>query len=100
MRKNLSIEKFKSESIVRGKGSFTPPANRNRTLDTTINYLKTQTFKETTVDVKNNLTKFERKGLQELKMNKDIIVKEADKRRLFGRNGHSTLRQHGHVTAG
>ena len=68
-----------TESIARGKGSFAPPANRNRTLDATINYLKTQTFTETTEKVKNNLTKNERKGLQELKINKDIIIKEADK---------------------
>ena len=68
-----------TESIARGKGSFAPPANRNRTLDATINYLKAQTFEERIVKSKNNLTKSERKGLQELKVNKDIIIKEADK---------------------
>ena len=68
-----------TESIARGKSSFAPPANRNRTLDATINYLKAQTFKETTENVKNNLTKLEQKGLKDLKTNKDIIIKEADK---------------------
>ena len=67
------------ESIARGKGSFAPPANRNRVLDATINYLKSQAFEEKIKRSKNNLSESEKKGLQELKMNKNIIIKEADK---------------------
>ena len=68
-----------TESIARGKGSFNPPANRNRKLDAVVNYLKAQAFEEKPENSKNNLSKSDMKGLKELKENEKIVIKEADK---------------------
>ena len=68
-----------SDSLVKNKGKLNPPRNRNKVLDTVIDFLRKQNFEETNQINKRNISKHERKGLMELKNNKNIIIKEADK---------------------
>ena len=78
-----------SDSLVRSKGKLHLPRTRNKVLDTVIDVLHKQNFKETNQKNKSNFGKHERNGLMELKSNKNIIIKEADKR--CSNNEHKTL---------
>ena len=86
-RKLRLIEYFSSKnnsssdtgSIVKSKSSFIPPDKRNKHLDTTINYLKSQNYDPKTEKRKSNISKAERKAMKELLNDKEIIIKEADK---------------------
>ena len=64
--------------MVRNKGKLHPPKNRNKVLDTVIDFLHKHNFEETNQINKSNISK--RKGLMELKTNKNTIIKGADKR--------------------
>ena len=65
--------------LIKLKSTFTPPRNRNKTLDIVIDFLHKQNFENETKKTRSNITKREYDGLVELKKNKDIIIKEADK---------------------
>ena len=67
-----------SDSLVRDQGKLNPPRNRNKVLDTVIDFLHELNFEETNQINKSNISKHERKGFMELK-NKNIKIKEADK---------------------
>ena len=64
--------------LVKNKSNFFPPKNRNRTLDTAVDFLNEQTV---SCDNKpaTNLRKEEWNALKELQDDKTIIIKEADK---------------------
>ena len=74
-RKLWLIEYFPSEnnnsssdtgSIVKSKSSFVPPDKRNKHLDATINYLKSQNYDPKTEKRKTNISKAERNAMKEL----------------------------------
>ena len=73
------IRKNSSDSVVRNIGSLNTPRNRNKVLDTVIDFLHKQNFEETNEINKNSISKHELKGLMELKIYKNILIKEADK---------------------
>ena len=75
------IRKNSSDSVVKNKGTLNTPRNRNKVLDTVIDFLHKQSFEETNEINKNRISKHELKGLMELKIYKNIIIKEADKGR-------------------
>ena len=84
-RKLRLIEFFANEeanydgSLVKKKGEFNPPRNRNKTLDIVIDFLHKQNFEERKYKNTSNISANEYKGIFELKNNDDIIIKEADK---------------------
>ena len=84
-RKLRLIEFFANEeanydgSLVKKKGEFNPPRNRNKTLDIVIDFLHKQNFEERKYKNTSNISANEYKGIFELKNNNDIIIKEADK---------------------
>ena len=67
-----------NDFLVRNIGNLNPPGNRNKVLDTVIDFLNKQNFEEANQANKRNISKHERKALMELK-NKKNIIKEADK---------------------
>ena len=73
------IRKNSSDSVVKNKGTLNTPRNRNKVLDTVIDFLHKQNFEETNEINKNSISKHELKGLMELKIYKNILIKEADK---------------------
>ena len=68
------------ESIVKPRSNFVPPKSNDRLLDMFIDTV-TQYHEKmpTPKNVKNNLSKAEKKALENLKNDKSIIIKEADK---------------------
>ena len=68
-----------NESLVRNKGNFNPPRNRNNVLDIVVDYLNKQDFSDRTFKNASNLSKKEWMELKALRENKEIIIKEADK---------------------
>ena len=84
-RKLRLLEYFSQEeneddiSLVRNKGSFCPQRDRNKTLDNVCDYLKKQNHDPKIPNMKTNISKREYAGILELKNNKDIVIKEADK---------------------
>ena len=70
---------YETNSLVKKKGKFTPPRDRDKTLDIVIDFLHKQKFNPFSEKQKSNITKEEYSGIMELKNNTDIIIKEADK---------------------
>ena len=65
--------------MVKNKPNFRPPENRNNTLESEIKFLQKQSFYKETFKNKSNISKHEWQNILNLKKNKDIIMKEADK---------------------
>ena len=72
------VEYTTDDSILRPKSNFTPPRNRDTTLDNYIDFLAKQPL-EGNDNTKYNLTAEEQNALRQLKEDNDIIIKEADK---------------------
>ena len=68
----------RDEPLVRNKSSFNPKPTKDKHLEETINNLKTNPL-ENRKNVKDNLSRGERKALSQLKSDQTIIIKEADK---------------------
>ena len=66
-------------SLVRNKSTYTPPRNRNKFLDTAVDFLNNQNFVAKNLKNKSNISKNEWQAINYLKDNKDVIIKEADK---------------------
>ncbi len=76
------IETDTQGPLVRNKSTWNPPSKRNRTLDICIDNLTETSKNLSSIHIKNtqdNLSKRERRALQQLQTNKHIIIKEADK---------------------
>ena len=68
-------------SLVKSKSNFCPPQNRNSTLESVIRFLQKQSFYKDNFKNKSNISKQEWQDVLNLKKNKDIIIKKADKGR-------------------
>ena len=66
-------------SLAKNKSNFCPPQNRNITLESVIKFLKKLSFSEENFKNKSNISKHEWQDILNIKKNKDIIIKEADK---------------------
>ena len=66
------------ESIHQNKSSFCPPVNRDKKLDAAINFINGLNLSQPESN-KSNLSKKQWKGINDLKNNDSIIIKEADK---------------------
>ena len=66
------------ESIHQNKSSFCPPINRDKKLDAAINFINGLNLSQPESN-KSNLSKKQWKGINDLKNNDSIIIKEADK---------------------
>ena len=76
--KEYFIDKnYQSEDIVRPKSEFTPQSGRVPKLDDIASEIETMKIKEK--KFKDNLSKSERKALNELRHNNKIVIKQADK---------------------
>ena len=71
------LDSVQEPSLVHNKSDFKPPAGREEELDEIIKEVSKLNIKKQTP--KNNLSKAERNALQQLKTNRDIVIKEADK---------------------
>ena len=69
----------KTQPLVKNKGSFRPPRNRNKTLDIVVDYLNNQNFDNSATKNKSNISKNEWEAIKSLKENDSIVIKEADK---------------------
>ena len=70
-------------SLLKSKSNFCPPQNRNSTLESVIKFLQKQSFYKDNFKNKSNISKQEWQDVLNLKKNKDIIIKKADKGRAF-----------------
>ena len=68
-----------TQPLVKNKGTFHSPRNRNKTLDTVVDYLNNQNFDNPATKNKSNLSKHEWEAIKSLKENDSIVIKEADK---------------------
>ena len=66
------------EPILRNPSSFCPPVNRNKELDAAINLINGLILNQPE-SKKSNKVKKNRKGINDLKNNDDIIIKKIDK---------------------
>ena len=66
-------------SLVKSKSNFCPPQNRNNTLESVIKFLQKQSFYEENFKKKSNISKHKWQDILNLKKNKNIVIKEADK---------------------
>ena len=66
------------ESILKNPSNFCPPANRDKKLDAAINFLNGLDLSNTKPQ-KSNISKKQWKGINDLKNNDNIIIKEANK---------------------
>ena len=71
------LDTTQESKLVQNKSSFEPPNQRNQELDEIIDEIKNIKIEKR--NPKDNLSKAERNALKELKENKDIVIKEADK---------------------
>ena len=71
------LDSIQEPSLVHNKSDFKPTAGREEELDEIIKEVSKLNIKKQTP--KNNLSKAERNALQQLKTNRDIVIKEADK---------------------
>ena len=62
------------DSLVRSKGEFNPPRNKNKVVDAVVDFLLKQKFEETNQINKCNISKEEGKGLLKLSNNKDKVI--------------------------
>ena len=69
---------IENSSLLKPKSFFNPPRNRNSCLDKTIDFLKEQNFSQQHKN-KSNISKEQWQGIQTLRQNKNLIIKEADK---------------------
>ena len=70
---------YESNSVVRQRTGWSPDSGKNDVLDSVISYLKIQPPSELKGKPKYNISLNERKSLQSLSSNKNLIIKEADK---------------------
>ena len=68
-----------TEPLVKNKGTFHSPRNRNKMLDIVPDYLNNQNFDNAAIKSKSNISKNEWEPLKLLKENESIVTKEADK---------------------
>ena len=68
-----------TQPLVKNKGTFHLPRNRNKTLDIVVDYLNNQNFDNATTKSKSNISKNEWKAIKSLKENYSIVIKEANK---------------------
>ena len=81
-RRKLRLREYFLDSnqeprLVSNESDFVPPKERDEELDELIEDVMSMNVQ--TQSAKDNLTKAERNSLQQLKTNKDIVIKEADK---------------------
>ena len=67
------------QPLVKNKGTFHPPRNRNKTLDIVVDYLNNQNFDNAATKNKATISKNEWEAIKSLKENDSIVIKEADK---------------------
>ena len=74
-------EEINNEDLVKPSSSWIPERGRNEALDISIEYLQSlvKYDSKNTYNKKSNISKDEKKGIENLSNNKDIIIKEADK---------------------
>ena len=72
-------EKSSNDSIIKNKSAFNPPRNRDKILDQNIDSLNSLNFPDLQKALKSNLSKFEWAAINDLKNDKSIAIKEADK---------------------
>ena len=68
-----------TQTLVKNKGAFQPPRNRNKTLDIVVDHLNNQHFDNAATKNKSNISKNEWEAIKSLKENDSIVIKEADK---------------------
>ena len=68
-----------TEPLVKNRGTFHPPRNRNKMLDIVVDYLNNQNFDNAATKNKSNISKNEWEAIKSLKENDSIVIKEADK---------------------
>ena len=66
------------EPLVKNKGTFNPPRNRNKSLGI-VDYLNNQNFDKAATKNKSNISKNEWEAIKSLKENDSIVIKETDK---------------------
>ena len=71
------LDSYREPRLVSNKSDFTPPKERDQELDEIVEDIMKMNIQ--TKAAKDNITKAERVALQQLKVNKDIVIKEADK---------------------
>ena len=72
-------EKSSDDSITKNKSAFNPPRNRGKILDQNIDSLNSLNFHDLQRSPKNNFSKLEWAAINDLKNDKNIAIKEADK---------------------
>ena len=72
-------EKSSDDSIIKNKSVFNPPRNRNNLLDQNIDSLNSLNFPDLQKAPKGSLLKLEWAAINDLKNDKNIEIKEADK---------------------
>ena len=77
--KESEEEKSSDDSIIKNKSAFNPPRNRDKILDQNIDFLDSLNFLAMQKAPKSNLSKVEWATINDLKIDKNIEVKEADK---------------------
>ena len=70
---------MQTKPLVKNKGTFHPPRNRNKMLDIVVDYLNNQNFDNAATKNKSNISKNEWEAIKSLKENDSIVIKEADK---------------------
>ena len=76
--KDEEDEEDEPKPLVRNKSEWVPKPTKDKHLEDTIKTLKTNSL-QTNKNIKDNLTRKERRSLQDLKSDKSILIKEADK---------------------
>ena len=77
--KESEEEKFSDDSIIKNKSAFNPPRNRDKILDQNIDSRDILNFPDMQKAPKSNLSKLEWAAINDLKNDKNIEIKEADK---------------------
>ena len=72
-------EKYSNDSIIKNRSAFNPPRNRDEILDQNIDFLNSLNFSDLQKAPKSNLSKLKWAAINDLKNDKNIEIKEADK---------------------
>ena len=72
-------EKSSDDSIIKNKSAFNPPRNRDKTLDQNIDSLNSLDFPDLQKAPKSKLSKLKWAAINDLKNDKNIEIKEANK---------------------
>ena len=68
-----------TQPLVKNKGTFHLPRNRNKTLDIIVDYLNNQSFDNASTKNKSNISKNEWEAIKSLKENDSVVIKETGK---------------------